>query len=193
MNHINRGVHTFCLADGDDAVFGNLTHRVSNQFADLRVVVSRHSSNLFDLVEIVTHNNSILLDLLNYRSNGFVDTAFEVEWVSTCGHVLQTHAYDSLCQHSSGRCTVTCLITGLRCHFFNQLSTEVLCRIHQIHCFRYGYTVFGDMRSSVFGINHYIAALRTQRHFDCVSQLVNATLQRLSRLRIIGNIFCHDF
>ena len=193
LYHIDRGVHTFCLADSDDAVFRNFTHRVSNQFADLRVVVGRNSSYLFDLVEVVTDYHSVLLDLLYDSSDSFVDTAFEVEWVSSCGNVLQTHANDSLCQNGCGGGTITCLIAGLGSYFLNELCTEVLCRINQIHCFSYRHTVFGDMRSSVFGINHYIAALRTQRHFDCVSQLVNATLQRLTRLRIIGNIFCHDF
>ena len=48
------------------------------------------------------------------------------------------------------------------------------------------------MRSSVFGINHYVAAFRTKRHFNGIGQLINATLQRFARFYIIGYIFCHS-
>ena len=192
MYYINRRVHTFSFADGDHAVLAYLTHRVGNQFADLGIVVSRYGGYLLDLVEIVTYNDCVLLDFCHYGGNGFVNTAFEIERVSAGGHVLQTYAYDGLCQNGCGRCTVTCLVTGLRGNLLDKLCTYVLCCILERHFFRYRHTVFCNVRSTVLSVNNDIATLRTECHFHCVSQLVNASLQRLTRLCIIRNYLCHN-
>ena len=192
LYHVNGGVHSFGLTDGDYAVFAHFAHRVGNQLAYLGVVVGGDGGYLLDLVEVIAYDYGIFLDFCHYGSHGFVDTAFQVQRVGSGCHVLQTHAYDGLCQNGSGRCSVTGLVACLGCHFFDQLCSEVLCGVCQLNLFGYCHTVFGDVRSAVFLVNHYIASLRTQRHFHCVSQLVNASLQRFTRLGIVCNILCHN-
>ena len=192
LYHVNRGVHTFGFADGDDAVFRHFAHRVGNEFADLGIVVSRNGSYLLNLVEVVANYYGVLLNLSYDGSHGFVNTAFEVERVGACSYVLQTHANDSLCQNGCGSGTITRLIACLGSHFLDELCTEVFGCVFQFNLFGYRYTVFGDMRSSVFLVDDDIAAFRTKCHFDSVSQLVNATLQSLTGFYVIGNIFCHN-
>ena len=119
LYNVDGGVHTFCFADGDHAVFRNFAHCVSNQFADFGIVVGGNGSYLLDFVEVVTHYNGILLDLLNNCSNSFVNTAFEVKRVCTCRNVLQTNAHDGLCKYRCCGGTVTCLIAGFGCYFFH--------------------------------------------------------------------------
>ena len=193
LYHIDGGIHTLGFTDGDHTVFADFTHCIRNQFADLGIIIGGNGGHLLDLIEVIPNDYGILFDLCDNSSYGFVDTAFEVERVSTRGHVLETHTHDGLRQYSSSRCSVTGLVSGLGCHFLNELCAKVFGCVFEFNLFGYRYAIFGDMRCSVFLIDDDIASLRTKCHFHCVSQLVNATLQRFPRLHIIGYILAHDY
>ena len=193
MYHVNRRVHTLGLTDRDHAVLTNLTHGVCDQLTDLSVVIGGNGRYLLDLVEVIAYHYRVLLDLSYHSSHSLVDTAFQIQRISACRHVLQTHAYDSLSQNRCRCCSITCLIACLGSNFLHELCTYVLGSVFQHDLFSNCHTVFCDMRRTVLSVNNYITTLRTQRHLNGVSQLIHTTLQRLSRLYIIGNILCHNF
>ena len=193
LHHINGSVHALCFADGDDTVFAYFAHSVSNKFAYLCVVVSRDGGYLLDFVEVVTYYLALLFDVRYDSSNGFVHTALQVHRVSTSSYILDTNAYDGLRQDSGSSRAITCLVAGLGCHLLDELCAKVLGCVCQLNLFRYGNAVFGDVGSTVFLVDNYIASFGTQCYFYCVSQLVNATLQRVSRLGIVCDFFCHSF
>ncbi len=192
LYHVYGRVHTFCLADGDNAVFADFAHSVGNQLTDGRVVVGGDGSHLFNLVKVVAYHFTLLLDVSHNRANGFVHTAFEVHRVCPCGNVLQTYTDDGLGQYRSRRGAVACLVAGLGSHLLNQLSTKVLGCIGQLYLLGNRYTVLRDLRSTVFLVNDNVTPFRTERYFYCVSQLVNTFLERVARLNIIGYILCHN-
>ena len=185
LHDFDGGVHTLCFADSDDTVFADFAHSVGNEFTDFGIVISRDSSHLFDLVEVIAYHFGLLLDIGYYSSNGFVDTAFEVHRISASRDVLEAYTNDSLCQYGSGGCTVTSLVTGLGSHFFNELRTEVLTRIREFDFFCNGHTVLGYLRRTVFLFDNHITTFRAECNFHGISQLVNATFEGITCLNIV--------
>ena len=192
LYHVNGGVHALCLTDGDNTIFAYFAHGVSNKFAYLCVVVSRDSGYLLDFVEVVTYYLALLFDACHNGSNGFVHTALQVHGVSAGGNILDAYANDGLCEDSGSGGAITCLVAGLGGNLLDELCAEVLGCVCQLNLFCYGNTVFSDVGSTILLVDNYIASFGTQCYFYCVSQLVNATLQRVSRLGIVCDFFCHS-
>ena len=86
---------------------------ISEELADLRIVVGADGSNLLNLVVVVANNLCVLLDVCHDSVHCLVDTTLEVHWVSTSGNVLKTFCYDSLCEDGSCRCTIAGIVTSL--------------------------------------------------------------------------------
>ena len=90
------------------------------------VVVGRNRGDLLDLVDVARRlPGSACAAFSTTVGYGLVDTALQVHRVGTCGHVLHAYADDSLCQHRSGRRTVTGVVVGLRSHLLDHLGAHV--------------------------------------------------------------------
>ena len=192
LYHINSSIHAFSFTDSNHTIFANHAHRISYEFANSSIVIIRNSSHLFNLIEVVAHLLALLFDVCHNSSHSLVHTTFEVHGVSPCCHILQTNRHNGLCEYSSSSCTITCLVTCFACNLFHKLCTQVLCGISQLNLFGYRHTIFGDMWSTELLINDYITSLRTKGNFHCVSQLINATFEGITRLNIITDILCHN-
>ena len=75
---IDLGLQTAGLLDGDDAVLGDLVHRVSDGVADGRVAVGADGGDPADVVAPV-HLLGLLLQVLDHRHYGGVDAALQVD------------------------------------------------------------------------------------------------------------------
>ena len=106
-------ITALALLDGDHTVLRDLTHSLSEQFADLLIIVGRNGCHLLDLAIVVTYQLSTLGNMLSNSLHSLVDTTLQIHGVGTGGDVLQTLRNDSLCEDGSGGCTVTCIVTGL--------------------------------------------------------------------------------
>ena len=185
-------VAALALLDSDNAVLRYLAHSVSQQLTYFRIVVCADSSNLLYLVIVVVNLLSVVLDIFNNGSNGLVDTTLQVHRVCTCCNVLQSFSNNSLCKDSCCCCTVTCIVTSLACNALNKLCACVLKAVLKLNFLCYGHTVFCYLRSTEFFLNNNVAAFRTECHFHCICQLVNASLQEFAGVCIEFYFFSHD-
>ena len=131
------------LLDGDNAVFGNFFHSLGNDVANLGVVVGADGGHLFYFVDVAANFLSLSFDVGYDGCHGFVDTAFEVHRVGTCGNVFKTCVYDGLSQHGGCGCAVAGLVVGFGSHFLNHLGTHVFDAVFEFNLFGHGYAVLG--------------------------------------------------
>ena len=193
LYHVDVCVTALALLNGDDAVFRHLAHGVGKQFAYFLVVVGTHGSHLLNLVVVVVHLLSHACDVVDHSGDGLVDTALQVHGVGTCGDVLQSLGNDRLCQHGSSGGAVAGIVAGLRGHALHELCASVLEAVFEFDFLGYGDTVLGNLGSTEFLLNHYVASLRAEGHLYCVGQLVDTLLEEVASLNIEFNVFCHDF
>ena len=55
FHHANMGVTTLALLDGNHTILAYLTESFSEQLTNLRIVISRYSSYLLNLVIVIIH------------------------------------------------------------------------------------------------------------------------------------------
>ena len=185
-------VTAFTFLNSDDTILRNLTESLSKELTNLRVVVCRNGSHLFNLVVVVVHLFSILLDIINNSIHSLVNTTFQIHRISTSCYILQTFIYDSLCQNCCSCCSITSIITSLRSNALYQLGTRILEVIFKFNFLSYGYTILGNLWSTKLLLNHNVTSFRTKCHFNCISQLIHAILKQVAGLNIEFNIFCHN-
>ena len=186
------GLGTLGLFDGDHTFLVNLAHRLGDQLTDVVIVVGRNGGYLFDLANVAAHFLALLAQVLDYRSDGFVDTAFQVHRIGTCGNVFHTHAYNGLSQYSSGRRTVAGIVSSLGSDLFDHLCTHVGNRVFEFDLFGYGHAVLGHLRSAEFLIDYNVTSFRAERYLHSVCQRVDAFLELFARFGIVFNLFCHN-
>ena len=162
------------LLDGDNAFLVDFAHRLGDQLADRVVVVGRDRADLLD------------------DGYGLVDAALQVHRVCAGSHVLNAYAHDSLCQHRSGRRTVSGVVGRLRGHFLDHLGAHIGDRVFQLDLLGYGYTVLGHLRRTELLVDNDVAAFRAEGDLHCVSQRVDAFLEQLAGFGIVFDLFCHD-
>ena len=193
LYHTDGGVSALCLLNGDNAIFAHLLHSICQELANLGVVVGADGSNLLNLLIVVAHNLSHVLDFCNNGSNGLVDTALQVHGVGTSCHVLQTFANDSLSQYGSSGCTITSIIASLGSHALHQLCTSILEGVCQLNLLCHSNTVLGDVGSTELLLDDNVAALGTESYLYCICQTVHALLHQVASLYVEFNVFCHSF
>ena len=191
--YTDSSVSTLSFFDSDYTILRYLTHCISNELTDHRVIVSRDSCYLFNLVVVITYHFSLSLDRFYYLSNCLVDTALQVHRVSTSSNVFQTNANDRLSQYSSSCCTVTSIITSLSSYRLHQLSTCVLVWICQFYFLSYCYTILSDVRSTELLFDNHVTTFRAESYLHGVSQFVHALLQLVAGIDIEQYFFCHNF
>ncbi len=179
------------LLDSDNTVLGNLTHSVSKEFTNLRIVVGRDSGDLLYLVIVVADHLSIVLDVVHNLSDSLVDTALQVHWVCTGSHVLKAFVDYSLCQDCSCGSTITSIIAGLACNALHELCASVLELILKFHLFSHRNTILSNLWCAELLLNNDVASLRTECNLYCVSQLIDSVLKELAGICIEFNNLCH--
>ena len=179
------GFGTLGLFNGNHTFLVNLAHRLGDQLTDVVIVVGRNGSDLLDLVDVAAHFLALLAQVLDYRSDGFVDTAFQVHRIGTCGNVFHTHAYNGLSQYSSGRRTVAGIVSSLGSDLFDHLCTHVGNRFLQFDLFGYGHTVLGHLRCTELLVDYHIAAFRTEGYLHCIGQRVHTFLELFAGIYIV--------
>ena len=134
----------------------------------------------------------LCLDVVNDSAYGLVDTAFEVEGVGTCGHVLQTFSQDGLCQYGSSGGTVTGIIGSFAGHATNELCTGVLESVFEVDFLGHADTVLGDAGGAEFLLDDYIAAFGTEGYLYGIGEGIGSGMELFACLNVIFDDFCHD-
>src|SRR5262249_49147930 len=106
-------------------------------------------------------------------------------------HGLHAFAEDRLRQHGRGGGAVTCNIGGLGSNLAHHLRAHVLERVLQLDFLCHGHAVLGNGRRTKLLLDDDVAALRTERHLHCVSEYVDATKNRLTRLLAMYDLLSH--
>ena len=192
LDHLDMGLGSLGLLDGDDTLVVDLGHRLGDQLTDRLVVVGRNGGHLLDLGEIRADLLALLPQRLHDRRNGLVDTAFQVHRVGSGRHVLQTDADDRLRQHGCGGRTVARIVVGLRSDLADHLGAHVGESVLQFHLLGHRHTVLGDLRSTEFLVDNHVAAFGTERDLYGVRQRIDTLLEQLARLNIVFDILCHN-
>src|SRR5581483_11020090 len=134
---------------------------------------------------------AFLIDGTDNGLNSLLDAALESHRIRSGSDGLHAFAEDRLRQHGRGGGAVTGNIGGLRSDLAHHLCAHVLERVLQLDFFCYGHAVFGDGRRTELLLNNDVTALRTERHLHCVSEYVDATKNRLTRLLAVYDLLCH--
>ena len=134
----------------------------------------------------------MVLDICYNGCNGLVDTTLEVHRISTCGDVLQSNVHDALCEDGGGGCSVAGVVTSLAGYALHELGACVLKVVLEFNLLSHCHSVLCNLGSTKFLLNNHVAALRTECHLDCISQLVNALLQQFAGVGIEFYFFCHN-
>ena len=113
LHGLEDSVATLSIFDGNHAVYRHFAHTIGNELTNFSIVVGRDSGYLFDFVVVCTHLFCLRFDAFHHFAHSLVDTAFEVERISTSSHVFHSFGENGLCEHSSRRCAVACIITRL--------------------------------------------------------------------------------
>ena len=104
----------------------------------------------------------------------------------------RTLADDGLCQQGCGGGAVAGDVVGLGGDFADELCAHIFKRILQLHFLGDGHAVVGDERGAVFLAENDVTALRSERHFYGICQLVDAGLELLTGVFAEFNHFCHS-
>ena len=111
------------------------------------------------------------------RGDGDVDAALQVHRVHAGGNELDAFLHDRGGKHGRCRRAVAGEIVGLRGNFAHHLCAHILELVGKLDLLRHGHAVLGDPRSTVGLVDHDVAALRAERHFDGVVEGID-TVQK---------------
>jgi hypothetical protein len=99
--------------------------------------------------------------------------------------MLDTFGINRLSQHGGGGGAVAGDVGGLGSDFLDHLGAHVFKMVVEFDFLGDGDAVLGDGRRTEFLVQAHIAAPRSQRYLDGVSQLIDAFAQFFARLGII--------
>ncbi len=191
FDDLERGLHALGFLDGDDAVLADLFHRFRDDLADRLVAVGRDGADLRD--GLAADRLGLLLELGDDDFDGLLDAALELHRVRAGDDVLRAFAEDGLREHGGRGRAVTRDVGRLAGDLADHLGAHVLERVLQVDFLRDGDAVLGDRGRAEFLVEHDVAALRAEGHFDRVGEGIDAAQDCLSRLLTVNNLLCHDF
>ncbi len=183
LNHLKGGFDRLGLFDGDRTVFADLVHGVGNDLTDHRVPVRGHGGYLLDLL-LVFDLLGDLVELIDRRFNGLLDTPLDGDRVGTRGDVFESLAEDRLGQDRRGRGPVTGDVAGLTGDLSDHLGPHVLKRIFQFDLLGHRHAVLGDRRRTELLVDDHIASFRTQSGRNRFGQFVHTPQNRLTGIFI---------
>jgi hypothetical protein len=131
-------------------------------------------------------------DLFRCALNCFVDAALQRHRIRTRGDSFYTLAKDGLRQHRRRGGAVTGNVAGLRRDFAHHLRAHVLHWILELNLFRDGHAIFGNRRAPIFLIENDVAALRAERDFHCVGELIDPAQDCRARFFAMSYLLCHN-
>ena len=182
-------LETLGLLDGDDAVAAHLVVDLRDERADL--LVSRGDpGDVRDLL-LALDLDGLALELGDDRVDALLETALEEHRVGARGDVLETLGHDRLRDDDGGRRAVAGDVVGLGRGFLEKLRAHVLERILELDLTRDGHAVVGHGRGAELLVDGDVAALGAEGRLDGVRHLVDAGLERGSRLLGELELLCH--
>ena len=106
---------------------------------------------------------------------------------------LGAFADDRLGQNGGGGGAVTGFVIGLGRNFAHHLGAHVFELVFQFDFLRDGHAVLGDARCAEGFVDNDVAAFRAKRHFDCISENIDATQHLFACVTAEFYVFsCHD-
>ena len=120
-----------------------------------------------------------------------LDALLHAHWIGASGDILHADLHHCLCEHSRGGGSVTCDVIGLGRNFLHELGAHVLELVFEFDFFCDRDTVVGDRWSTKLLVEHDVAALRPEGHFDRIGELVDTSLKGLTGVVIKLQNFCH--
>ena len=179
FGEVELGAKCVRLLDSNNAILTDLVDRVSDDFADRRIGC-RNGGDVGD-VRLLIDVLGLRLKRIDRGQNRLFDALLDGHRVGACGDIPHPDADHCLCEHGGGSGAVASDVVSLGSDFLDELGAHVLKRIFELDLLRDGDTIVGDRGSAELLVEHYIAALRTNCHLDCVGQLVYAGFQRATR------------
>ncbi|EOC41948.1 hypothetical protein NM2001068_2139 [Neisseria meningitidis 2001068] len=192
FNHVQLVFQRFAVFNGNHAFFADFFHRFGDNRADLFVRVGGNRADLGDFFGSIARFGDVF-QLVNQSGDGFVDTAFQVGRIHTCGNIFHAFGNDGLCQYGGGSRTVARHVVGFGRNFFHHLRAHIFKLVFQFDFFGDGYAVFGDVRAAESAVNHYVAAFGTQGYAHGVCQNVHAVYHFLADFIAELYVFCCHF
>ena len=189
FDQIQLGQHSLGLLDGDNAVLGDLFHRVRDHLSYV-LIAGGNSRDLLDMI-LALNGSAHSLDSFNSSLSSFAHTLAQDDRVRACSEVLHTFIDHSLCKYSRGRCAVAGNIIGLGCDFLDELGAHVFKSILKLDLLGDGHTVIGDSRSAVGLVQNNVPALGPQSDLYCISQLVDTFSHCHARICAVFKFLCH--
>ena len=172
------------LFDVHDAVLADLLDGVGDDVADL-VVGRRDRSDAGDLILAADLLRLLLAQVLDDLVDGRLDPLAEGERVGAGGDVLQTRADDRLREQRRRRGSVAGDVVGRRGDLADELGALVGEDVLDLDLAGDGDAVVGDGRGAELLVEDDVAALRAERHLDCVGDGVDAVLQSGAGVRAV--------
>src|SRR3954451_16914736 len=124
---------------------------------------------------------------------GDIDAALQVHRVHAGGNELDAFLHDRGRKHGRCRRAVAGEIVGLRGNFAHHLCAHILELVGELDLLRHRHTVLGDARGTVGFIDHDVAALRAERHFDGVVECLDTVQKPVACVGGESNVLCsHD-
>ncbi|MNN21662.1 hypothetical protein D3C81_1349920 [compost metagenome] len=177
FDDVDGGFSRLGFFDRDDAFVADLGHGQGDQLADFSVAVGRDGADLGDF-RVVGDRLGDGLHFVQGHGDGLVDAALQVHRVHAGGDGLKALLHDGLSQDGGGGGAVARVVVRLGGDFADHLGAHVLEGVFQLDLFGDRDAVLGRARGAEGLLDHDVAALRTERHLDGVSQDVDA-LQHL--------------
>lgn len=166
--------HGLALLDSDDTLLADLLHGIGNHGTDVLIAVGGDGSDLGDL-GAGGDVSLVLLEVLDNRLNGSLDTAAEVHGVAAGGNVLDGLGEDGTGEDSGGGGTVTSDLVGLGGNVLEELGTEVLELVLEGDGTGNGHTILGDLGRAKAGLNEDISALGSEGSGNGLGEGVNTS------------------
>ena len=177
------------LSSTEMTLLADLVERVSDEVTNRRILRG-DGRNLCDLI-LASNRAGDLAQTIVDGNDCLVDAALEVHRGAASGDNLETLAHHRLGKNRGGGRSVTGNIVGLGCDLLGELSAEVFVRVFKLYLTGDGHTIVGDGGCAPLLVDDDVAALRTERHLDGVSERVYATLEAAPCLLVELQDFGH--
>ncbi|MPM47325.1 hypothetical protein SDC9_94034 [bioreactor metagenome] len=175
---------TFGFFNGDDAVFANLVHDLSDQLTD-GGVLGGGSGNIGDIFASGDGNGLFLDGFRNLLGSTF-NTVLDEHGVAASGKGLQTFIDNGVSQKCRGGGTIASDVVGLGGSLFDQLGAHVFKRVFQFDFFGNGHAIVSDGGGTKFAVDGHVAAFGAKGGDDSVCNDINTVLE------LSASIFAKD-
>ena len=178
------------LFDRDHTVFANLFHHFGDHVADLAVSGGNRGylRDLFSTFDRPAHR----LDLGNSGLDAKFQPPAQNHRIRARRQILQALSDDGMGQDGGRGGAVAGDIIGLGRGLFQQLRAHVFEGIGQFDVTRDSHAIVGDCWSAELLVQHNIAPFGAERHLNRIGQRIHAALERIARLFIKLQTFCHE-